>query len=456
MRLFSSPRALSLLSLAATTSLAQHVIDELSFGNGGQLSPHGGSSIPYWQTSSAKHALQILSDRAILTPPTQGHTRGALWSEKTVNSAEWTAEIEFRASGEEMGSGNLNIFYAKDKTPVQLESAETAPRFDGLVVMFDQYGRSGGKIRGFLNDGTQDFKSNNHLESLAFGHCDYSYRNLGRPSRLKIINLNGLAVEIDGTECFRSDKISLPSGYYFGITATTAEHADSFEAWKFVVSTDLPHPPDHIVPGGSAPQGGQEQHNPHQKVEQLQKLNRLGRAPEAVPDKDAGEFHNEQEQFGDLHNRLQALSHQIADVYLALELLGDKLDDQHDHIMGQDGTGVNIGLNAKIDGLHRRLENLERMNEYMRKGYENIERIVEHTRLGYNNIEQIVEFTRKELQSASYHEHYHRINDALETMTATAPRMGFFIFVVVGVQVVLAFSYVVYKRRRANMPKKYL
>jgi mannose-binding lectin 1 len=34
--------------------------------------------------------------------------------------------------------------------------------------------------------------------------------------------------------------------------------------------------------------------------------------------------------------------------------------------------------------------------------------------------------------------------------------MGFFIFVIVAVQLLLAGSYIIYKRRRANMPKKFL
>jgi mannose-binding lectin 1 len=34
--------------------------------------------------------------------------------------------------------------------------------------------------------------------------------------------------------------------------------------------------------------------------------------------------------------------------------------------------------------------------------------------------------------------------------------MGFFIFLLIAFQVVLVISYVVYKRRRANMPKKFL
>lgn len=41
-------------------------------------------------------------------------------------------------------------------------------------------------------------------------------------------------------------------------------------------------------------------------------------------------------------------------------------------------------------------------------------------------------------------------------ITASSPRMGFFLFLVIAFQVLLVVSYVVYKRRRANMPKKFL
>jgi mannose-binding lectin 1 len=39
---------------------------------------------------------------------------------------------------------------------------------------------------------------------------------------------------------------------------------------------------------------------------------------------------------------------------------------------------------------------------------------------------------------------------------ASAPRMGFFIFLILALQLVLAASYVLYKKRRSMMPKKFL
>lgn len=48
------------------------------------------------------------------------------------------------------------------------------------------------------------------------------------------------------------------------------------------------------------------------------------------------------------------------------------------------------------------------------------------------------------------------IQITITVITASTPRMGLFIFLVIAFQVVLAGSYVVYKRRRNNMPKKFL
>ena len=65
-------------------------------------------------------------------------------------------------------------------------------------------------IRGFMNDGNIDYKSHHAVDSLAFGHCDFSYRNLGRPSKVQVKQLaNAFEVIVDGRRCFWSDKVCL-------------------------------------------------------------------------------------------------------------------------------------------------------------------------------------------------------------------------------------------------------
>jgi mannose-binding lectin 1 len=53
-----------------------------------------------------------------------------------------------------------------------------------------------------------DYKSHHGVDGLAFGHCDYPYRNLGRPSKLQIKQTAGkFEVNVDGKPCFQSDKV---------------------------------------------------------------------------------------------------------------------------------------------------------------------------------------------------------------------------------------------------------
>nr|POE48073.1 protein emp47 [Quercus suber] len=331
----------AILSLALSTS-AQTLIDNLSFGQTIPLA--SGGKVQNYDISSVNHNVQLLSDRIVLTPPVPGNARGALWSQSKASNAQWTAELEFRASGQDSGTGNLQVWYAADKNVINTHSLYTVEKFDGLALVIDQYGGTGGKIRGFLNDGSQDFRDQAQVESLAFGHCDYSYRNLGRPSKLRITSQNGLKVEVDGRECFRSDRISLPSDYFFGITGATSENPDSFEVNKFLVSSATStqsQAPPRMQPPSDGPS--------------LQKLDRFPGSPEALQDRAADEIKNQADQFADLHNRLQGLSHQIANMFYEFDALARRIDDKHNELR----TTFPEFPTERLDTINRRIEGLE-------------------------------------------------------------------------------------------------
>jgi hypothetical protein len=58
---------------------------------------------------------------------------------------EWTAAIDFRATGPERGGGNLHIWYTKDgQSEIGTSSIYTVGKFDGLVLVVDMYG---GRVR---------------------------------------------------------------------------------------------------------------------------------------------------------------------------------------------------------------------------------------------------------------------------------------------------------------------
>ncbi|EEY16697.1 conserved hypothetical protein [Verticillium alfalfae VaMs.102] len=235
-------------------------------------------------------------------------------------------------------------------------TAYTVGRFDGLVLVVDTYGGSGGMIRGFLNDRTTDFSAQGDIAGLAFGHCQYAYRNLGRPSQIKMRQTaDKFSVEVDGTPCFATDKVKVPLGYQFGITAASADNPDSFEVFKLVVMSESLHPEASYTQQGqtgsnqgSVGNEAAQKTNQQQQQEQQQKMRDnsggggggggwfskdtskdtsknapLGgdggsgsdEDPFDIKDQSAEMFSSSAEQFADLHNRLQSLTHHISNVF---------------------------------------------------------------------------------------------------------------------------------------------
>jgi len=456
------------LSLLAVTTSAQS-LDSFSFGHNGRISPNG-RGIPGWHVSSQGHSPQLLSDRIVLTPPVPGNTRGALWTDNPIPAKDWTVDFSFRASGPDQASGNLQLWLVKDKNPIGYDSVYTVENFDGLAILIDQNGQHGGSIRAFLNDGSQNFRQHANIDALAFGHCDYSYRNLGRPSNLKITSQNGLTVSVDDKPCFSTGSVDLPSNYFMGMTAATADNPDSFEIYKFAVSSpqgsqQASHQKGPAIqnqaPPRGGPRGGPGNSGRHEN------LNILPGSPEFIPDTQAEDIKSQSEQFADLHNRIQGLTHQLADMYALFDALGRKIDERHQELAGsivQQGTPQ--GMRDSIDRVERKVEGMETTVNRILKDVES-----KDYRVHLNDLRESVEGVRSGVR-----EHLPKtVGDSkllipfissfvlnvvlminLAVVSASSPKMGTFIGIIVAVQILLAAAYVVYKRRRANAPKKYL
>lgn len=60
-----------------------------------------------------------------------------------------------------------------------------------------------------MNDGTIDYKNHHSVDSLAFSHCDFAYRNLGRPSTIQIKQERDIfEVFVEERRCFSTDKVA--------------------------------------------------------------------------------------------------------------------------------------------------------------------------------------------------------------------------------------------------------
>ena len=233
-------------------------------------------------------------------------------------------------------------------------------------------------LRGWLNDGSTSYKDHHSVDSLAFGHCDFNYRNLGDYSRVRITNdAHGFKVDIDDKPCFSTNEVDLPQGYFLGITAATADNPDSFEVSKVVTLTTSAISRDQPV--------GRQAWHPSQQQGGHQEPNKLPNAPEMLADIEADQIRIQEEQFADLHNRLQGMTHQIANIFGEIEKLSRQVNDKQSEILSKIPASSEAGMSA----MSRRLETIER-------GMERIQRDVEGRdyKEHFSNLQQAVEGVR--------------------------------------------------------------
>lgn len=294
-------------------------------------------------------------------------------------------------------------------------------------------------IRGFLNDGSTDYKSHHIVDSLAFGHCIYSYRNLGRPSRLKINQNNqNFQVSIDGNLCFESTKIRLPVGYNFGITAVSGETPDSFEVNRLVVTTET-------YSFNTQEQGQPSRDTDPGNIEGADWAPNFSDASsfEDPPEIDADKISVEK-QFADLHNRLQAVMKHVSALHRDYTS-GRKIEEQKltaiHHMLSkqQYSSSSSSSSSASVELLRvidKRLQDMETK-------FNDLASQIQHIKYAVADTGHIEDLKRT-------------LNDTHTSLLSVAPKHGFLVFTILGSQAVLVVAYFVYKKRRANSPKKYL
>lgn len=356
-------------------------------------------------------------------------------------------DIDFRATGPERGGGNLQIWYARNgQQDVGTASVYTVGRFDGLVLVVDQYAGTGGYVRGFLNDGSTDYRAHQAVDSIAFGHCEYSYRNLGRPSRIAIKHTNtGFRVQVDGTLCFESDKIKLPLGYNFGVTAASREIADSFEVFQFITTTES-HTPDVQGSNGAQqiisdqdnlPARGNSKGGFRAPVSKVVNNDIPSYSSSDLTDEPAEKYSSSSEQFADLHNRLQMMMKHVSTANRDHQHFQTETQEQHRALVGKlDSLSSSISrLSSSFQSLENKLEAIHKdVRATKNELHSSLDRQVNGLRHDVRNTED----------SIFAHVQEHSIG------------WGKIMLVIVLSQFVSVGAYLAYKKRKASMPKKYL
>ncbi|KAH8668318.1 concanavalin A-like lectin/glucanase domain-containing protein [Xylariales sp. PMI_506] len=427
---------------------SHYLVDQLSFGYNGRINDRGEQAVPSFSLQGEPDLPEVLSNKVILTQPSPGNARGAVWADKPNTYQNWIADVDFRVNGPERGGGNLNFWLAKDGVQnIGTASIYKAGRFDGLALVVDRSGGGAGMLRGFLNDGSTDYSNHHSVDSLAFGHCEYSYRNLGRPSQIKIRQSStNFKVEIDGNLCFESNNVNIPSGYQFGLTAASAENPDSFEIFKLVVMTqesvddaDLSSSSQFQTQQDSYGQAGSQN-------SQGGSASGDGQWENSVPDVDADSISGSQAQFKDLHVRLQSIDHHMRTLFQMLSSqssVGEARQQETSQQIHEIKTLVTT-LNSRLD----KLDNLDKLDALQNQVL-SLEREIKNT---HNNIASKIRESENNIRKLLGDTH----GSMLEHVAVqTAPKHGKLIFVIFGGQIFLVAAFVFYERKKA-WPKKYL
>ena len=236
------------------------------------------------------------------------------------------------------------------------------------------------------------------------------------------------SVEVDGNQCFDSAKIKLPVGYYFGVSAASAENPDSFEIFKFVVTTES-HSPDEYNSNENNQQSVIAARSNFEQTETSSSSN----DPAEVP---ASSITSPDAQFADLHNRLQAMMQHVTALNRDVVSYMKNVDLKNER------------LSEQITALSQSLSKLERISG-MDKKLDTISNDVKQTKSElHNSLEKHVEGLTERVRLS------HR--RLMGIAGDNGGDIAVYLFVVVASQLVSFGAYLLYKKRKANMPKKYL
>ncbi|TGZ78571.1 concanavalin A-like lectin/glucanase [Ascodesmis nigricans] len=442
---------LPLLLTPAFAATAHPPENDLSIGASYPLSPDR-HTIPHFTLHAPKGNPQLLSDRIILTPPAPGYQRAGVWSQSPVPFTDFSVDLSFRVHGQERPGGALTLWYTSKQADA--ETVYESRGWDGLAVVVDTV-EGKGTVRAYLNDGSRNYALEKRPASLAFGHCELVYRNRGILSRLSVVSAGGMVrVEVDGNLCFESKKTHLPKGNYLGVTAATLDPPDSFELFS-LLTTSLPA---SAIPPGSDQQ--QNQSPPQQQQQQQQQQQKVYTNPDgskwtyhaepAESDREATHYTTQSTQFADLHDRLQALTHHIAELQFqnhALKELIEKVVRRQEEVAKTIDTAISPKL-SRIEDVKSQLQSLHLLTIDLANTLTNSK---DHT-ADFARLKQHIESKFEESGRRVVENVHQRVETVVKEHRV---RWGWVLLAVVGAQVGGVVGWRVWKKRRGGV-KKYL
>lgn len=211
-----------------------------------------GMTMPYWDFLGST---MVTNNYIRLTPDMQSK-QGALWNSIPCHVRNWELQVHFKVHGKErdlFGDG-FAIWYAKDRMKAGPVFGNQ-DYFQGLAVILDTYSNHNGPhnhqhpyISAMVNNGSLHYDHDRDGTHTQIAGCEAKFRNLEHDTHIAIkYERDTLTVSTDFVnkaawkECFSVKDIRLPTGYYFGMSATTGDLSDNHDILSIrLFQLDLP------------------------------------------------------------------------------------------------------------------------------------------------------------------------------------------------------------------------
>ena len=197
-------------------------------------------TVPFWDFMGST---MVTNNYVRLTPDLQSKS-GAIWNDVPCKSVNWEVHFHFKVhgKGKELYGDGMVFWYVKDRM-VTGPVFGSKDLFSGLAIFIDTYSNHNGPhnhqhpfISAMVNNGSLSYDHDRDGTHTQLAGCEAKFRNVDFNTVLSIKYENDVLtvstdIENKGTwkTCFSVNGVKLPTGYYFGASATTGDLSDNHD-----------------------------------------------------------------------------------------------------------------------------------------------------------------------------------------------------------------------------------
>jgi len=170
--------------------------------------------------------------------------QGAIWNKIPCRVRNWEVQLSFKVSGttRDLFGDGFAFWYAKDRM-VDGPVFGSKDLFSGLAIIADTYSNHNGPhnhnhpyLSAMVNNGSVSYDHDRDGTHTMLGGCEVKFRNVQHETVIAIrYEGDRLTVSHDlhnrraWEPCFTIEGVQLPTGYYFGVSATTGDLSDNHD-----------------------------------------------------------------------------------------------------------------------------------------------------------------------------------------------------------------------------------